>query len=140
MASLLYNQLHTELMKADTDLESATIKVALLTSSYTPNKDHDFFDDVSTYEASGTGYTAGGATLGSKTVTKDDTNDRGVFDAADVSWASSSITARYAVVYRSTGTASTSPLLALIDFGSNYTSSNAAFSITWNPSGIFYYA
>lgn len=51
------------------DLDTDTIKVALATSSYTPNKDtHNYFDDI-TNEVSGTGYTAGGATLASKTIT-----------------------------------------------------------------------
>lgn len=137
MASGIYNAYKVQLLKgANIDHESDTIKVALVTSSYTPDFDaHDFFDDV-TNEVSGTGYTAGGATLASKTVTQDNTDNEGVFDAADVTWSSSTITARGAVLYKSTGTASTSPLIAYIDFGSDQSSSSGNFVITWNAEGI----
>ena len=115
---------------------SDTIKVALVTSSYTPNKDtHVDFGDV-TNEVSGTGYTARGATLASKAVTMDTTDDEGVFDAADVTWTGSSITARGAVVYKDTGTDATSLLICYIDFGQDYTSLNGDFKITWNSEGI----
>lgn len=110
--------------------------MALVTSSYTPNQDtHDFFDDV-TNEVSGTGYTAGGATLGSQAVTQDDTDNEGVFDAADVTWSNSTITARGAVLYKSTGTASTSPLIAYFDFTEDKSSSSGDFTISWNAEGI----
>jgi hypothetical protein len=111
-------------------------KVALCTSSYTPNIDtHSFFDDI-TNEVVGTGYTAGGETLGTKTTTQDNTDNEGVFDAADTTWSSSTITARYAIIYKSTGTASTSPLICYIDLGEDKTSSNGAFTLSWNAEGI----
>src|SRR6185436_20007850 len=51
------------------DFLSDTIKVALVASGYTPNLDtHETFADI-TKEVSGTGYTAGGAALASKTIT-----------------------------------------------------------------------
>ncbi|MGE0460881.1 MAG: hypothetical protein AB7Q16_05890 [Vicinamibacterales bacterium] len=51
------------------DYLSDTIKMALTTSAYTPDLDaHEFFSDV-TNEITGTGYTAGGVALGSKTIT-----------------------------------------------------------------------
>jgi len=138
MADVIYNSFKKKIMDGSIDLDTDTIKVALVTSSYTPVQDtHDFFDDV-TNEVSGTGYTAGGATLGSKTVTQDDTNDRGVFDAADTSWSSSTLTARGAVIYKSTGVASTSPLIGYIDFGTNRTSNVSTFQIVWNADGILY--
>ena len=119
------------------DLYSDTIKLALLTSSYTPDFDaHDFYDDVSANEvgASGT-YSTGGATL-TVTLTQDNTDDEGVFDATDISWTGATITARYAVIYKSTGVSSTSPLIALIDFGSNQTSTAGTFTITFASEGI----
>lgn len=123
-------------MNGGIDLDTDTIKVALVTSTYSPNIDtHDNFDDI-TNEVTGTGYTAGGATLGSVTVTADTTNDRGVFDAADTSWSTSTITARGAVIYKSTGTSSTSKLIAYVDFASDITSTASTFSIVWNASGI----
>ena len=116
-------------------LDSATIKLALTTSSYTPNQDtHDFFDDV-TNEVSGTGYTAGGATLASKTVTQ--TNNVVKFDATDVTWSSSTITARRAVLYESTGTAGTSHLIMWIDFGADESSVDGDFTVQFHTDGIF---
>lgn len=116
-------------------LDTATVKVMLTTSSYTPNQDtHDFVDDV-TNEVSGTGYTAGGATLGTKNVTQ--TANVVAFDAADTVWSSSSITARRAVIYVDTGTPATSALICWIDFGEDETSDSGDFTIQWNASGIF---
>jgi len=56
------------------DLVGATIKMAILTSSYTPNSSetgHSIFSEVSGNEVSTTttGYTAGGAACGSPTAT-----------------------------------------------------------------------
>ena len=110
----------------------------LVSSSYTPDQDADqFIDDVDN-EVSGDGYTAGGATLASKTVTQDDTNDRGVFDAADVTWSDSTITARGAVLYKDTGTPSTSPVICYFDFGEDKISTDGDFTIQWNAAGIQY--
>lgn len=136
MADVIYNSFKAKIMDGSIDLDTDTIKVALVTATYTPNQDtHDFFDDV-TNEVSGTGYTAGGATLASKTVTADTTDNEGVFDAADVTWSTSTITARGAVIYKSTGTASTSALICYLDFGSDQSSSAGDFTIQWNAEGI----
>lgn len=120
----------------DIDFVNDTIKIALTTSSYTPNQDtHDYFDDV-TNEVSGTGYTAGGATLATKAINLDTANNTIELDAADVTWGTSTITARYAVVYKDTGTASTSPLISYIDFGTDESSVAADFTITFHTDGI----
>jgi hypothetical protein len=137
MASKLYGQFLAKALNKEVDFDSDTIKVALLSSSYTPDQDaHDYFNDVSSYEVTGTGYTTGGATLASKTVTYDSANNVIILDAADTTWASSTITARYAVVYDSTGTASTSALIGYVDFGSDQSSTNGNFTITWDSTGI----
>jgi hypothetical protein len=137
MADVIYNSFKAKIADGSIDLDTDTIKVALVTSSYTPDQDaHDFFNDV-TNEVSGTGYTAGGATLGSKTVTADNTNNRGVFDAADTSWTTSTITARGAVIYKSRGgAASADELICYIDFGSDKSSSASTFTIQWSANGI----
>lgn len=136
MADVIYNGFKAKIMDGSIDLDTDTIKVALVTSSYTPDQDaHVFFSSV-TNEVSGTGYTAGGASLANKTVTQDNTDNEGVFDADDVSWTTATITARGAVVYKSTGTASTSPLICYIDFGADKVSTAGTFSIQWNAEGI----
>src|SRR5262245_18476264 len=109
----------------------------LVTSSYTPNQDtHTKRSDI-TNEVSGTGYTAGGAASANKTVSADNTDDEGVFDADDLTWASSTITARGAVLYKSRGgAASADELLLSFDFGSDKISSNGNFTIQWDAEGI----
>ena len=115
------------------DLDSDTIKIMLVTSSYTPDFGaHDFKADV-TNEVSGTGYTSGGNTLSSLALTQ--TSGTIKFDAADTSWSSATITnARGAVIDDSL---TDDPLIAYIDFGSDFSSSNGTFTIAFNAGGIF---
>ncbi len=136
MANVIYNSFKKNIMNGGIDLDTDTIKVALVTSAYTPNIDtHEDFADI-TNEVTGTGYTAGGATLANKTVTADTTDDEGVFDADDTAWAASTITARGAVIYKSTGVAANDLLVAYVDFGSDKVSDNGEFKITWGAEGI----
>ena len=132
----VYSALFGKVFDKEVDLLTDTLKVALVTSSYTPDQDaHDYWADVSANEASGTGYTAGGATLGSTTFTYDDGSNKWTFDGADVSWSSSTITARYAVIYDDTATSKN--LIAYVDFGTDQSSSAGTFTVSWNASGIF---
>lgn len=60
-----------------------------------------------------------------------------VLDAVDPSWGSSTITARYAVIYdASPATDATRPLIAYLDFGTDVSSTSAAFTITFDANGI----
>jgi hypothetical protein len=138
MPSKLYGNFLAKALNKEVDFDSDTIKVALVTSSYTPNQDtHDYWDDVVANEVTGTGYTTGGATLASKTVTYDGTNNVIILDAADTTWASSTITARYAVVYDDSGASNAAKaLIGYVDFGSDQSSTNGNFTITWDSTGI----
>ena len=129
MASLIYSNFKTELGKKTMDMINDVIKVALVTSSYTASAAHSTFSDI-TNEVSGTGYSAGGATLGSKTF---GTVAAGTFDGADVTWTTSTLTAAAAVIYN---TSVSNKLIAYIDFGGNYTTVGGTLQITWNASGI----
>lgn len=119
------------------DFDTDTLKVMLVTATYSPNVDtHAFRSDV-TNEISGTGYSAGGVTLASPTVTADTTDDEGVFDAADSSWSSATFTARAAVIYKSRGGASSADeIICYIDFGADKSCSNGTFTIQWDTEGI----
>ena len=133
-----YGSLIAKAFNKEVDFDTDTIKVALLTSSYTPTHDtDDYWNDISSFEVTGTGYTTGGATLGNKSVTYTSGTNVTKFDGDDVSWTSSTITARYAVVYVATGTSSTSALIGYVDFGANQSSSSGTFSIVWDAAGIF---
>ena len=132
MANLITNQYLTKVQEKAYNLESDTLKVALLTSSETPSKDDTTFS--ATNEVSGTGYTAGGATLANVAVTQDDSGDLAKVDCDDVTWSTSTITgARYAVIYDTTNTKS---LICSIDFGGAQTVTAGTFTIEWNASGI----
>lgn len=136
MADVIYNVFKLNILNGGLDLDTDAIKVMLVTSAYTPNQDTHLDRADVTNEVVGTGYTAGGATLASKTVTQDDTDNEGVFDAADVTWSTATITARGAVLYKSTGVAANDTLICYIDFGSDQSASGADFTIAWNAEGI----
>jgi len=131
MANILSNRFLTNLGEGAIDLENDTIRVALMTSSYTENKDTNTF--VNTNEVSGTGYTAGGELLANSSMTQVDGSDLARWDADDVEWDSSTITARYAVIYDTTVS---DTILVVIDFGTDQSSSNGMFAVRWNASGI----
>lgn len=102
------------------DLDTDTIKLMLVTSSYTPDQaTHDFRDDLGANEASGgSGYTAGGFTLGSKTLAA--TSLTLNWDAADISQAITGgpFAFRYGVYYKARGGASSADeLIGYVDFG-----------------------
>lgn len=136
VSAKMYSKGFEAILNKEVDLDTDTIKVMLCTSSYAPNQStHKYKSDI-TNESSGTGYTAGGAILASKTV-----GTSGLvftFDAADVTWSSSTITARYAVFYDDTpATAATKPLICYWDFGQDEVSSSGNFTLTISGSGIF---
>ena len=137
MADVIFNSFKGKIMDGSIDLDTDTIKLAMTTSSFTPDADaHEDFADV-TNEVSGTGYTAGGAALASKAVTYDDTNNWGKFDADDVTWSTSTIAnARWGVLYKDTGTPETSWLILAIDFGADKSTTAGDFTIAWHSTGI----
>lgn len=139
-ASGLYG-LTLEKMLIDTvglSLESETaVKVLMVTDSEAPNFDtHDFRNDILA-EVTGTGYTAGGNAL----TTTEVTLSSGVltYDAADVSWPSSTISNAMAGVgyFARGGASSADELVFLSDFVTAASSSSGTFTIQWNASGIF---
>ena len=135
---VVYNSFKQKIMDGSIDLDTDTIKVALVTSSYTVSQDdHEDYGDI-TNEVPGTGnYTTGGATLANAAVTKDNTNNVGKFDADDVTWSTSTIAnARGAIVYYDSGTDATSWFIMYIDFGANKSSTAADFTIRWHANGI----
>lgn len=120
-----------------------SIKCALVASTYTPNQDtHEFWDEVEPDEVSGTNYDAGGVALTGKSISTYNTTTNTVAWLADSpSWTSlgesgTPVEARYAVFYKWTGTASTSPLLSYIDFGTTQSAEGDNVSVIIPASGI----
>lgn len=119
------------------DWDTDTIKVMLCTSSYTPDQDTHRYKSSVTNEVTGTGYTSGGATLTSATATYNTGTNVLMLDAADTAWTSSTITARYAVIYDATpGTDATRPLIAFVDFGADVSTTAGTFTLTYDGAGL----
>lgn len=131
----LYN--HTAARFASgANLEADTYKVKLLTAATFDATHATLAATGGTEATTGTGYTAGGATLSNVAVTTVTTNDA-KFDADDVTWTASggSITASYAILYNDTD--ADDPPIAFIDFdGSQSAGDGTDFKITWNADGI----
>jgi hypothetical protein len=102
---------------------SQTFKLALFTSSATLDATTTAYS--TTNEVSGTGYTAGGNTL-TIAANPASSGTTAFLDFADTTFASSSITARGALIYKSGGG---DPAIAVIDFGEDKQTSSADFVI-----------
>jgi len=185
------------------DFLTDTIKCRLHTATYTPNRGtHETLSDLTNEVPATGGYSAGGATLGSKTIavtaadswattranttvyavgdivrpatpnghlyrcvvagtsagsppsfstvggqdTADGTvtwNEIGTFitqlDAADPSWGPGATIAaiRYAIIVKDTGTPGTSPVLFILDFGSDQAINNGTFTVQLSALGVW---
>lgn len=137
MASVIYNTFKQRLMTGEVDFDNDEIYVMLLSNAYTADVDtHITVSDVSAYEINGTGYVTGGTMLMGVTVMINLTTDKAILDANDITWTDSTLTVRYCSLYKKSGTANTSWLIATFDFGSNKSSSSGDFTIQWNAAGI----
>lgn len=106
MSNALYAKGKEKMLAASINFVSDTIKVALVKNTYPQNLATDeFYSDISAYVV-GTPQT-----LGSKTTAA------GVFDASDATYTAVTAgdTLEGVVIYKDTGVAGTSPLLAYID-------------------------
>lgn len=128
------NNFKEQLMKKAIDLVNDTIKVALYSDAYAASQLDGADPAYSvTNEISASGYSAGGATLASKAVTQDDTNDRAAWDAADVTWNSlATATIQRAVVYDDT----TATKWQLIIFELATNSNGGNYTLSFNANGI----
>lgn len=134
MANIVYNRFLINIANKIVAWATDDIRVALVSSAYTPDKDNTQWGDVSGNEVTGTAYTAGGEQLSNATASQDDTNDLAELDGDDITWQTSTITAYYAVLYDST--LAGNDLICCIDFGADKSSSEGDFKIQWHASGV----
>jgi hypothetical protein len=99
-------------------------KIALYTSAATLGAGTTAYS--ASDEVSGPGYTAGGNTLVISQVPTS-TGTTAFLDFTDTTWTSATITARGALVYLANGT--TNPAVAVLDFGSDKTSTAGDFTV-----------
>lgn len=99
-----------------------TYKIALYTSSASLDASTTAY--TASNEVTGTGYTAGGNSLSVVAPTTSGTT--AFIDFADTTWVAATITARGALIYQDVGS---NPAVAVLDFGSDKTSTNGDFTI-----------
>lgn len=128
MGSGIYNRFKANLMKKLHDLVNDTIKVALYGASAAFTATDTAY--TTTNEIAGTGYSAGGATLSGNAVAEGGT---AVFSASNSSWAASTFSAYFAVLYDQTPC---NTLICMIDFGGVQTVTAGTFTIQYASSGI----
>jgi hypothetical protein len=144
----LYNKFKQYIMDGTIDLDTNTIKIALVTSSYTPAATHDVLADVLAspspevvaVASPSNGYTQGGAMLAGGAVTFTDSPSQAKFDATDLTWSALTATFRYGIIYAS-GTLNgvVDPLIGYILFNddpADITVTGIDYTIQWSSSGI----
>ena len=118
-----------ELLGGDFDFSTGTtqvFKIALFTSAATLGATTTAY--ATTNEVVGTNYVAGGNTLTISAIPAA-TGTTAFLDFADTTWANATITARGALVYLANG--GTNPAVAVLDFGSDKTSTAGDFTIVF---------
>lgn len=91
--------------------------------------------DISFYEVTGTGYTAGGAEFTSPAVSQ--SAGKTVFSGNSITWPGANFTARYGILYDATPAGDADKkLMGYIDFGADKTATDADFQIVWDSAGI----
>lgn len=121
----------------DLDEAADDMQVSAHTNTYSINQDtHDFFDDL-TNEVTGTNYVAGGADIGSQTLTR--STNTVTFDGADVVWTQSGsgfANARKFVIYRNSGSAATSRLFSVVTADADVGNVTGDLTLAWHANGI----
>lgn len=137
-STTIYNNALLELVRGGISFPSSlassnsTYKLMLVssTSTYSPVKSHTTLTDFTGNggsEASGTGYTAGGAFPATIATAVDNSLNFASVTPADVSWASSTISAKGAILYAVSG----NKMVAFIDFGGTVSSANSTFTVSF---------
>ncbi|WP_338891687.1 hypothetical protein [Aeromonas rivipollensis] len=125
MANALYDKGREKFLTGAINASADTLKCALIKDTYAPTLGSDEFFSTLSSHVVGTPQT-----LTSKTVTG------GVLDAADVTFSAVPTAAvKYCAIYKDTGSAATSPLIALFDSaaGLPVSTNGGDIIIAWDP-------
>ena len=147
MANMIYSTFLQKLANGGIDFDSGSVVVRCMlersTSTYSPNKDHEFVDDLASFvECSVSSYAR--VTVTTKAVNLDTSNDRVELDFDNVSFGTleSGQTVKGVVFYVQTGGNDSSPeddsLIAYFDTATGLpaTLGGGAFSVTINAEGL----
>ena len=136
----LYGKMVLSAFGKGIDWVNDSIKVALCTTTYTPDQDaHQYYSDLTNELPTGGGYTKGGIALTGKTATYDAATNKTTLDADDLSIATATFDCRYAVIFDDTPAVS-KPLLGYVDFGETISPRNGPFKIEWAADGAISFA
>ncbi len=127
-----FGQYQYKIMTGDVDPATDAVKLMLVNSSFAGAYSQTsmvLYSDVSAYEVTGTGYTAGGKLATGKSVSNGGSL-KTVLTTDAVAWPASSISADGAIWYHETS----GVLIAYQAFGSTQTSSSSVFTVT--PSAL----
>ena len=131
----LYGPAMKNILDGTVDLDGHTFKVALMSSGFSFDQDHENWAQVSTGEISSTGDYDGGITL--PIASTDMTYSGGVStvicSSETVFSTEGTISAHHAVVYGSTS----DKLISAVDFGGGEASVDGEYKITWTDSKLF---
>lgn len=130
ITTALCNTFKQELLGGIHDLDTDTIKVALIKSNYTGTYDSSIsnYSDLvdNSDEVVGTGYPAGGASLSGASIVLD--GNTACVDFSDETIPQASISAKGALLYNDTQQGRS---IAVLDFGEDKVSTNGDFTIVF---------
>lgn len=137
----VFNIAKLKLLTGIHDLDTHVIKAVLTT--VTQSLDATFagtstdcrYADLTNEVANGNGYTTAGVTL-TMSVTR--STGTVTVDASDAQWTTSTITAKYCVLYNDSAT--NKDLLGFVDLssgGGSISTTAGTFLVSWNASGLF---
>jgi hypothetical protein len=135
----VFNRAKLKLANGTFDLDTQTFKMALCTdaqalaATFAGSSTDCRYADLTAEVASGGGYTTGGKTL---TPTWTQATGTITFDCDDQAWTSSTITAKYAVIYADN---TNDDLLCFceLDTGGSVSTVSGTLTVTINASGVF---
>lgn len=137
----VFNIAKEKLMDGTFDLDTNTFKMALTTSSqaldatFAGTSTNAQYSDLTAEVASGGGYTTGGKTL---TCTWARSSGTITFDCDDQAWTTSTITARYAVIYADNAGVDDLLCFCLLDSTpADVSTISGTLTVTINASGVF---
>ena len=141
MASFLYTHAAAEILRGHIEFDADDIRCLLVMTNTTADTELDDFSEVTTLdEMDGANYSSPGIALTSEAVTDDDANDRGEFDATDITWSSLGAGTRNvqaAIVYLFVTNLNGSMPIAYIDTGGfPFAATGSDITIQWNAEGI----
>lgn len=129
--------------------DSASLMCALMNTAWSATSNQgqtskEFWSDVSAFEVAAggtpTNYTAKGKLLGATTFTVGTIDSKTVglktTSATNLVWTVPTLSTAGAVIFKDTGTAGTSPLVAFLDWGGAQSPAAGDFTITWDTGGI----